>query len=113
MATGFDVSYRYPFDIIGRDNTKLSDRWKPYAEAYMSVAVDGFPNLFFVYGPGSGLNTGHIVSMLEHQAMYIAKCAMKLQRERLKSMEPKKEATRDWMQYMRVSPGQPLDVMLC
>ncbi|KAI0777099.1 FAD/NAD(P)-binding domain-containing protein [Irpex lacteus] len=101
MATGFDVSYRYPFDIIGKNNVKLSDRWKPYAEAYMSVAVDGFPNLFFVYGPGSGLNTGHIVSMLEHQAMYIAKCAMKLQRERLKSMEPKKEATRDWMQHMR------------
>lgn len=101
-ATGFDSSYHYPFDIIGKNGTKLNDRWKLYPETYMSMTVDGFPNMFLVYGPGSGLNTGTVVSMVERQAMYIAKCAMKMQTERLKTMEPKKEATRDWMQHMRV-----------
>ncbi|KAI0701861.1 FAD/NAD-P-binding domain-containing protein [Cytidiella melzeri] len=100
-ATGFDVSYHYPFDVVGRNGVKLNDRWTPYAEAYLSIAVDGFPNLFHMYGPGSGLNTGTIISMLENQAVYISKCAMKLQRERLKCMEPKKEAMRDWTQHMR------------
>ncbi|KAI0777137.1 FAD/NAD-P-binding domain-containing protein [Irpex lacteus] len=101
LATGFDVSYHYPFDIVGRNNTKLNDRWSPLAEAYMSVAVDGFPNMFLMYGPGSGVNTNSTISMLESQAMYIVKCAAKLQRERLKAMAPKKEATADWMQHMR------------
>ncbi|KAI0091222.1 FAD/NAD-binding domain-containing protein [Irpex rosettiformis] len=101
LATGFDVSFHYPFDIVGRGDVKLNDRWQPYAEAYMSMAVDGFPNMFLVYGPGSGLNSGTIMSLLEHQAMYVTKCAMKMQRERLKSMEPKREATRDWMQHLR------------
>ena len=68
----------------------------------MSMAVDGFPNMFLVYGPGSGLNSGTIFSMLEHQVDYIVKCVSKLQRERLKSMEPKREATRDWTQHLRV-----------
>lgn len=68
----------------------------------MSVAVDGFPNMFLMYGPGSGVNTNSTISMLESQAMYIVKCAAKLQRERLKAMAPKKEATADWMQHMRV-----------
>jgi cation diffusion facilitator CzcD-associated flavoprotein CzcO len=102
------VSFHYPFDIIGRDGMKLNDRWSPYAEAYMSMAVDGFPNMFLVYGPGSGLNSGTIISLLEHQSMYVTKCVMKLQRERLKSMEPKPEATRDWTQHMRVSQDPKL-----
>ena len=68
----------------------------------MSMAVDGFPNMFLVYGPGSGLNSGTIMSLLEHQALYVTKCVMKLQRERLKSMETKVEATRDWVQHLRV-----------
>ncbi|KAI0750547.1 FAD/NAD(P)-binding domain-containing protein [Irpex lacteus] len=101
LATGFDVSFKYPFEIIGQHDVELNERWNPYPEAYMSMAVDGFPNMFLIYGPGSGLNTGTIISMLEHQAMYAAKCAMKLQRERLKSMVPKPDATRDWMQHMR------------
>lgn len=103
LATGFDVSYHYPFDIVGRNGIKLNERWSPRAEAYMSVAVDGFPNLFLMYGPGSGLNTNSTISMLETQALYIVKCAAKLQRERLKWMTPKKEATDDWIQHMRVS----------
>ncbi|KAI0091294.1 FAD/NAD-P-binding domain-containing protein [Irpex rosettiformis] len=101
LATGFDVSYRYPFDVFGRNNIKLNDRWSPRAEAYMSIAVDGFPNMFLMYGPGSGLNTNSTISMLETQAMYIVKCVAKLQRERLKAMTPKKEAMDDWMQHMR------------
>ncbi|KAI0750573.1 FAD/NAD(P)-binding domain-containing protein [Irpex lacteus] len=101
LATGFDVSYHYPFEIVGKNNVKLNDRWEPYAEAYMSMAVDGFPNMFLVYGPGSGLNTASIISMLEHQILYITKCVTKLQRERLKCMEPKAQATKDWTQHMR------------
>ncbi|KAJ7889596.1 FAD/NAD-P-binding domain-containing protein [Mycena leptocephala] len=100
-ATGFDVSFHYPFDVVGRGGITLNERWSPYAEAYLSLAVDGFPNMFLVYGPGSGLNTASIIVLLENQVQYVAKAVQKLQRERLKSMEPKKEATADWTAHMR------------
>ncbi|KAF8183592.1 FAD/NAD-binding domain-containing protein [Mycena galopus ATCC 62051] len=100
-ATGFDVSYHYPFDVVGRGGVKLNDRWTPYAEAYLSLAVDGFPNMFLVYGPGSGLNTASILILLENQVQYVVKAVQKMQRERLKTMEPKKEATKDWTEHMR------------
>ncbi|KAI0311858.1 hypothetical protein OF83DRAFT_1177174 [Amylostereum chailletii] len=100
-ATGFDVTYHYPFDVVGKGGQKLNDRWTPYAEAYMSMAVDGFPNLFFAYGPNSGLNSGSILVIVEKQVDYAVAATLKLQRERLKSMEVKKEATQDWVEHMR------------
>ncbi|KAJ7175158.1 FAD/NAD-P-binding domain-containing protein [Mycena crocata] len=100
-ATGFDVSYHYPFEVVGRNGVTLNQRWSPYAEAYLSMAVDGFPNMFLIYGPGSGLNTATIMVLLENQVMYVVKAVQKLQRERLKSMEAKKEATADWTEHRR------------
>ncbi|KAJ6571216.1 FAD/NAD-P-binding domain-containing protein [Mycena capillaripes] len=102
-ATGFDVSFHYPFDVVGHGGITLNERWSPYAEAYLSLAVDGFPNMFLVYGPGSGLNTASILVMLESQVLYLAKALQKMQTERLKTMEPKKEATADWTEHMRAS----------
>ncbi|KAJ7463115.1 hypothetical protein B0H11DRAFT_2310370 [Mycena galericulata] len=63
-ATGFDVSFHYPFHVVGRGGITLNERWSPYAEAYLSLAVDGFPNMFLVYGPGSGLNSAPIIVLL-------------------------------------------------
>ena len=69
-ATGFDGSFHYSFDVVGRGGITLNQRWSPYAEAYLSLAVDGFPNMFLVYGPGSGLNTASILVLLESQVQY-------------------------------------------
>ena len=41
--------------------------------------------------------------MMEHQIQYAVMCAMKLQRERLKSIEPKSEAIADFEKVMEVS----------
>jgi cation diffusion facilitator CzcD-associated flavoprotein CzcO len=43
-ATGFDVSFRPYFPIIGRNGTSLADHWKVDPEAYFAIAADGFPN---------------------------------------------------------------------
>ncbi|KAJ7622059.1 FAD/NAD-P-binding domain-containing protein [Roridomyces roridus] len=100
-ATGFDVSYHYPFEIVGRGGTTLNERWAAGAEAYLSIAVDSFPNMFLMYGPGSGLNAAGIIVMIEAQMGYIVKAVQKLQSERLKSIEVKKAATADWSEHMQ------------
>lgn len=102
-ATGFDTSYRFPFPVVGRNQTELKDKWAPHPTSYLSVCVDGFPNMFFSNGPNSAVGTTGILVMMEHQVQYAVMCAMKLQRERLKSIDPKTEAIADFEKYMDVS----------
>lgn len=59
--------------------------------------------MFFSNGPNSAVGTTGINIMMEHQVQYAVMCAVKLQRERLKSIEPKAEAIADFEKYMEVS----------
>jgi cation diffusion facilitator CzcD-associated flavoprotein CzcO len=45
-ATGFDVSFTPRFPMIGRNNVSLADQWSDKPEAYLSLAVENFPNYF-------------------------------------------------------------------
>lgn len=49
-ATGFDLSFRPRFPILGRDSISLQDKWTSNTpQAYMSLAVEDFPNYFGQY----------------------------------------------------------------
>ncbi|KZV69317.1 FAD/NAD-binding domain-containing protein [Peniophora sp. CONT] len=100
-ATGFDTSFLYPFPITGRNGLKLTDRWEAHAEAYMTVCVDGFPNLWIAFGPNSALNSGSFTVVIEKQVDYAVAATAKMQRERLRSVEVKPEAVKDFNQYAR------------
>ncbi|KZV72482.1 FAD/NAD-P-binding domain-containing protein [Peniophora sp. CONT] len=100
-ATGFDVSYTYPFPILGRHSTPLSTRWTPHPEAYLALAVDGFPNLFLGLGPNSGVNSGSLLVLMERQVDYAVDATLKMQRERIACMEVKASAVRAWREYMK------------
>ena len=101
-ATGYDTTYHYPFEILGLDGRALNDRWTKHAEAYLTVVVDGFPNMFFGLGPNSGLNSGSLQILMEKQIEYAVQATLKLQRERLASIVIKKEAMADWSAYIKV-----------
>ncbi|TFY70634.1 hypothetical protein EVG20_g2373 [Dentipellis fragilis] len=101
-ATGFDTSYGQRFPIIGRNGVPLSTRWASHAEAYLSLAIDGFPNLFLGLGPNAGVNSGSLIVMLERVVDYAVSATAKMQRERIASMEVKSAATRDWARYVEV-----------
>jgi len=64
------------------------------------MAVDGFPNWFMSGGPNSGLGHGNLLMTLERQVDYAVHATLKLQRERLKSIEVKKEAVDDFDEYL-------------
>ncbi|KAI0364846.1 FAD/NAD-P-binding domain-containing protein [Pilatotrama ljubarskyi] len=99
-ATGYDTSFQLPFKIIGRDGLDINDKWKPHPVSYLSVAVDGFPNMFMSLGPNSGVGSGSLLALIEYQIMYAVQATAKLQRERYKSIEVKPEALRDFDQYV-------------
>lgn len=43
-ATGFDVSYRPRFPIVGKGGLDLADKWKDRPEGYLGLAVPDMPN---------------------------------------------------------------------
>ncbi|KAK7417255.1 hypothetical protein QQX98_004689 [Neonectria punicea] len=99
-ATGYDVEAPPTFKLTGRNGTTLAEKWKPYAESYISVAVDEFPNFLLVGGPNSGLGSGSLISVFEAQGDYIVKVIRKMQKEDYATIEPKPERVADFSQYI-------------
>ncbi len=59
-ATGFDTSFQNRFPIYGLNGTALKERWRDRPSSYLSMTVDGFPNLFMSLGPNSAVGTGNL-----------------------------------------------------
>ncbi len=72
FATGFHVTDA-PFAKIirGRAGELMSDVWNGSPQAYRGTAVAGFPNLFMVTGPNTGLGHNSLVFMIEAQLDYL------------------------------------------
>lgn len=72
LATGFLATEAFDeVTITGRDGETLAERWRDGTRAWMGMAVPGFPNLFLLGGPHSGLGHNSVVFMLEAQIGHI------------------------------------------
>ncbi|KZT02179.1 uncharacterized protein LAESUDRAFT_662540, partial [Laetiporus sulphureus 93-53] len=99
-ATGFDISFHLDFSITGRGGLSIQEKWTPHPSTYLSMCTDGFPNWFMAFGPNSVLAAGSLLILLERQVEYAVAAMKKMQRERLKSIKVKKEAVRDFDEYL-------------
>jgi cation diffusion facilitator CzcD-associated flavoprotein CzcO len=73
FGTGFEVSGNLTrVKIVGRDGVELNDRWKARGKgAHLGITVTGFPNLFLLLGPNTGLGHSSVVFMAESQIRYV------------------------------------------
>ena len=51
----------------GRERTTLADVWREEPAAYLGTTVTGFPNLFLLIGPNTGLGHTSMIYMIESQ----------------------------------------------
>ena len=58
--------------------------------------------MFQALGPNAGVATGNLLLIMERQVDYAVAATLKLQRERLKSIEVKREAVNDFEGYIDV-----------
>lgn len=85
-GTGFHAADPVPRGVFfGKNGIDILDAWKSGAEAYKGTTMTGFPNLFFIVGPNTGLGHSSMVFMIESQVRYIS--------EALKAMRARKAAT--------------------
>lgn len=91
---------RRHFVVMGKNGASLEERYKPYPETYLSMAVDGFLNYFMMLVPNAGVGSGSLTTILEMEGDYITKCIRKLQKEDYVAMTPKRERVRNFSQYI-------------
>ncbi|MEA2419796.1 MAG: hypothetical protein QOE60_2002 [Thermoleophilaceae bacterium] len=73
FGTGFHVTDMPIAERVrGRDGRTLAQAWDGSPSAYKGAATTGFPNLFFLVGPNTGLGHTSIVFMIESQINYVA-----------------------------------------
>lgn len=70
-ATGFRHNdFLAPMDVIGRGGASLRDQWGDEPTAYLGVTSPNFPNLFYLYGPGT--NLAHSSSLFFHSEYQVS-----------------------------------------
>ena len=89
MATGFHVTdsptYRR---IVGRDGRSLADVFDEVGHrSYKGTTVAGFPNMFYLVGPNTGLGHSSMILMVESQMNYVADALATMRRRRIRSVE--------------------------
>jgi cation diffusion facilitator CzcD-associated flavoprotein CzcO len=92
FGTGFDVQNPVgPVRVRGRDALDLEERWRAGPEAYLGTSVPGFPNLFTLVGPNTGLGHNSMLVMIEAQVRYVMSCLDFMRTGRLASVEVRPE----------------------
>jgi cation diffusion facilitator CzcD-associated flavoprotein CzcO len=78
-----------PFPIHGRAGKNLTDEWRDGPYAHLGTVVSGFPNLFMIVGPNTGLGHNSMVLMIESHIAYILDAIQTMRRLDLRSLDVK------------------------
>jgi cation diffusion facilitator CzcD-associated flavoprotein CzcO len=88
FGTGFSATqYLAPLHITGTAGRELNALWRDKPEAYLGITVAGFPNLFLLMGPNTGLGHNSMVFMIEAQARYALQCLQLLRAQGLRTLD--------------------------
>jgi cation diffusion facilitator CzcD-associated flavoprotein CzcO len=88
FATGFKATeFLTPMRVYNAREEELSARWRSGAASYLGIEVAGFPNLFLLVGPNTGLGHNSIIFMIEAQVHYVMECLKALRARGARSAE--------------------------
>lgn len=102
-ATGFDAitGGLMDIDISGTGGQKLADKWKNGAKTNLGMAVAGFPNMFFTYGPQAPTALCNGPTCAESQGEFIIKTMNDMKGHGMRRIETRKDAEAQWGDAVR------------
>ncbi|MEU7863095.1 NAD(P)/FAD-dependent oxidoreductase [Nonomuraea sp. NPDC049141] len=101
-GTGFKVTEALQRQrIVGRDGLKIQDAWQDGIETYYGISTAGFPNLFFLLGPNTGLGHNSVVFMIESQVRYVMDCLRLLSKTQARAIDVKPGRQREFNRRLR------------
>ncbi|MDH6678077.1 cation diffusion facilitator CzcD-associated flavoprotein CzcO [Rhodococcus sp. LBL1] len=97
FSTGFRVTdASHPRVIFGTGGRSLEDVWQGSPQAYRGSTVAGFPNLFLMAGPNTGLGHNSLIYMIEAQIAYLLSTLQFMRALRLRSVEVTASTQREY-----------------
>jgi cation diffusion facilitator CzcD-associated flavoprotein CzcO len=92
FGTGFILNEIHgAVSIRGKAGHTLSESWAGSPKAHLGTTVTGFPNLFLLFGPNTGLGHTSVVLMVESQINHVLGALRFMRKKKLKCLEPKAE----------------------
>jgi cation diffusion facilitator CzcD-associated flavoprotein CzcO len=101
LATGFRVTdpILAPL-VVGRGGMSLADAWQGSPKAYMGTTVAGFPNLFMLMGPNTGLGHSSVILMAEAQFEHVLGVLALAESRGVPALEPRAEAQTRFVEWI-------------
>jgi len=91
-GTGFAATDALnPVQVYGPGGRHLNEEWDPAAEAYLGISVSGYPNLFFLMGPNTGLGHNSMIYMIESQIGYVMETIHLMEARGAVAIAPRKD----------------------
>jgi cation diffusion facilitator CzcD-associated flavoprotein CzcO len=93
LATGFRAQeFISPVQVYGRHSKSLEETWADGPRSYLGISASGFPNLFFLVGPNTGLGHNSMVIMIEAQIAYVMSALRTMRSRGITELDLKPEA---------------------
>lgn len=102
FGTGFAATDPIgPMKIRGTGGADLRETFRASGtEAYLGTSVAGFPNLFLLTGPNTGLGHNSMVYMIESQVAFVMDALKTMRRKELLAVEVRGEAQEEYNRWL-------------
>lgn len=107
LGTGFHVTDPPTAWLVrGRGGKTLAEMAGPSPRAYLGTAMPGFPNLFKLIGPNTGLGHSSMVFMIESQLAYVMDAIRQIDEREIASVEVRSDAVNGYNDELQaMMPG--------
>jgi cation diffusion facilitator CzcD-associated flavoprotein CzcO len=102
FGTGFDAMTGaiVNVDVRGVGGVKLAEKWGAGPRAYLGLAVNKFPNLFMITGPGSPSVMSNMMISIEQHVDWITQCLVHARTHDWGVIEATQEAESEWVSHV-------------
>ena len=104
LANGFELTtWLSPLRIVGKGGAVMQEVWDARGgpQAYMGNAMDGFPNLFIIFGPNTATGHTSVILASENMVEYTLKFIKRILKGDVRTFEVKKEKEMAWTARMQ------------
>ncbi len=97
LATGFRVDrFLRPIEVTGRDGLKLNDVWAQRPNAYLSISIPHFPNLFMLNGPNGPVGNFSLITIADMQLHYVLQLVEEIRAGRAREVSASNAAMQEF-----------------
>lgn len=110
FATGFDAmtgSLLKP-EIQGRSGRTLREKWSKGPVTFLGIATEGFPNFFFITGPGSPSLLSNVLLSIEQHVEWLGGLLESAEARDAGSIEVSADSEREWTDHVNATAESTL-----